>query len=45
MRLILSSPSSVPAVYDRAVDHVTNQIVGRGTAAVDVRARGWQHYR
>jgi hypothetical protein len=43
VRLMCDSPSSVPAVLAmEAVDHVTNQIVGRGTAAVDVQARGWQ---
>jgi hypothetical protein len=43
VRLMCDSPSSVPVVLAmEAVDHVTNQIVGRGTAIVDVQARGWQ---
>ena len=43
LRLMCDSPSSVPAVLAvEAVDNVTNQIVGRGNAAVDVQARGWQ---
>ena len=43
LRLVCDSPSSVPAVVAvETVDNVTNQIVGRGTAAVDRQARGWQ---
>ena len=43
VRVMCDNPSSAPAtVAIEAVDHVTNQIVGRGTAAVDVQARGWQ---
>ena len=43
VRLMCDSPSSAPAVLTmEAVDQETNQVVGRGTAAVDVQARGWQ---
>jgi hypothetical protein len=43
LRLMCDSPSSVPAIVAvEAVDHVTNQIVGRGNAAVDLQARDWQ---
>lgn len=43
LRLICDGPSNVPAaVALEIVDNVTNQIVGRGDAAVDVQAGGWQ---
>ena len=43
LRLACDSPSSEPAVLAvEAVDNVTNQVVGRGNAAVDMQARGWQ---
>jgi hypothetical protein len=43
LRVMCDSPSRVPAVLAvEAVDHVTNQIIGRGNAAVDMQARGWQ---
>ena len=43
MRLMCDSQSSVPAILAmEAVDNMTNEIVGRGHAAVDVQARGWQ---
>jgi hypothetical protein len=43
LRLMCDSPSSVPAVVAvETVDNVTNQVVGRGTAAVDLQERGWQ---
>jgi hypothetical protein len=43
LRVMCDGPTRVPAVFAvEAVDHVTNQIVGRGTAAVDTQARGWQ---
>ncbi len=46
LRLMCDGPSSVPvAVAVEIVDNVTNQIVGRGSAAVDVHARGWQQLR
>lgn len=43
VRLSSDTPAGVPAMLTmEAVDHVTNQVVGRGTAAVDVQARGSQ---
>lgn len=43
LHLMCDSPSSVAAVVAvETVDQVTNQVVGRGSAAVDVQARGWQ---
>jgi hypothetical protein len=43
VRLMCDSSSNASAMLAlEAVDHVTNQIVGRSTAAVDVQARGWQ---
>ena len=43
LRLMCDSPSgSATVLAMEAVDNVTNQIVGRGNAAVDVQARGWQ---
>jgi hypothetical protein len=43
VRLICESPSSgTAALTMEAVDHITGQIVGRGTATVDLKASGWQ---
>ena len=43
LRLMCDSPCSAsPLLAVEAVDHVTNQIVGRGNAAVDLQASGWQ---
>ena len=43
LRVMCDSQSSVPAALAvEVVDHVTSQIVGRGNAAVDLQARGWQ---
>jgi hypothetical protein len=43
VRLMCDSPSSLPAVVAvETVDNVTNQIVGRGNAVIDMQARGWQ---
>ena len=43
LRLMCDIPPSGPAVLAiEAVDHVTNEVVGRGTATLDVQARDWQ---
>jgi hypothetical protein len=43
LRVKCNSPSNGPAVVTlEAVDHITGEIVGRGTVTVDSQARGWQ---
>ena len=43
LRLMCDNPSSGPAVLAvEAVDHVTNQIVGRVNVTIDAGATGWQ---
>jgi hypothetical protein len=43
LRLACDSVPNAPAVLAvEAVDNVTNQVVGRGNTAIDMRARGWQ---
>jgi hypothetical protein len=43
VRLACEDPSGAPAALAvDAVDHLTNQVVGRGSAAIDRQARGWQ---
>jgi hypothetical protein len=43
LRVMCDDPClAAPSLAVEAVDHVTNQIVGRGNAAVEVQANGWQ---
>ena len=43
LRMMCDGPTTGAAVLTlEAVDHITNQIVGKATAAVDAQARDWQ---
>src|SRR5688500_12952943 len=42
LRLMCDTPPGPAVLAIEAVDHVTNEVVGRGTATLDVQRRDWQ---